>query len=126
MTIIGTGIDILSIKRIEKIFTIYGNLFAKKILSNYEWTDYLKSFNPINFLCKKFSGKEAISKALGIGMQYGVTWKQIEIKNDIFGKPYVQFYGKTKFLIQILQIKKTHITFSDEKKYTIASVILEK
>ena len=34
--ILGTGIDLLKISRVEKVLNKYGNIFIKKILSNDE------------------------------------------------------------------------------------------
>ncbi|CAL4320891.1 Holo-[acyl-carrier-protein] synthase [Buchnera aphidicola (Thelaxes suberi)] len=126
MTIIGIGIDIIEIKRMKKLFLIHKEKIAKKILSKNEWKRYLHHSSPINFLCKSFNGKEAASKALGTGIRNNIHWKDFEINNDKLGKPHLQFYGETKKKIKDMNVKKTHISFSHEKKYIISMVILEK
>ena len=41
-------------------------------------------------LCKRFAAKEALSKALGTGIRKGIKFKNIEIRNDNYGKPSIR------------------------------------
>ncbi|WP_422667184.1 holo-ACP synthase [Buchnera aphidicola] len=126
MTIIGIGIDIIDIIRIQKIILNYKEKFAKRILSKYEWQQYIISNNHINFLAKRFSIKEAASKALGTGICSGIKFNQIELYHDQYGKPKIRFFNNA--LIQLKKIKCNfiHISITDEKKYVYSIVILEE
>ncbi len=87
--ILGVGIDLLNMGRIEELYLKFNDKLANKILSEEELGDYKKSKNKINFLAKKFCAKEAFSKALGTGIGRGINFADITISNDILGKPIV-------------------------------------
>ena len=80
MNIFGVGIDIVEIQRIKETYSRYGERFARKILSNSELRNFYKNKNKISFLAKRFAAKEAVGKALGVGIKNGSILKNIEIK----------------------------------------------
>ncbi|QFQ32434.1 holo-ACP synthase [Buchnera aphidicola (Aphis fabae)] len=125
MPIIGIGTDIVEIKRIKRIFFQFGNKLAKKILSIQEWREYIIYKNKIHFLAKKFAAKEAASKALGTGINYGITFKQLELYNNILGKPNFRFLDHAFQKFKEIKCKSIHVSISDEKLYAHAIVILE-
>ncbi|QJC36462.1 holo-ACP synthase [Enterobacteriaceae endosymbiont of Donacia simplex] len=120
MKIIGIGIDIIEINRIKKNFIRFGDRFAYKILTKYELSIYKKSNNKIKILAKYFSVKEAAIKALSTSISSKIFFSQIELSNFTMGKP------KLKFLENIIYKYNIHVSFSDEKKYACAIVIIEK
>ncbi|URJ25018.1 holo-ACP synthase [Candidatus Blochmannia ocreatus (nom. nud.)] len=126
--IYGIGIDIVDIKKINHIITYSGDKLAKRILSKLEWTIYQnkkKSFR-IRFIAKRFAAKEAITKAFGTGISQGVTFNQIEIFNDQFGKPTINLFAYAELLAKKLSLKKMHITLSDTETYAYALAIFER
>ena len=122
MNIFGIGIDIVEVERIEKIHQKYGEKFASKILSNDELKNFLKDKNKIHFLAKRFAAKEAVGKALGVGIKNGSILKNIEIKNDINGKPFVNIKDIEK--LNMTEKKEIHISLSDEKKFAVANAVI--
>ncbi|MFI4819166.1 MAG: holo-ACP synthase [Enterobacterales bacterium] len=126
MTIIGIGTDIINIYRIKSIILNYGDNFAIRILSKNELYEYNKNKDKARFISKIFSVKESISKALGFGITKGIYFSQFEIYKNNLGKPLVHFLSKSLYLAIKLKINKIFITISDEKKYVISTVILEK
>ncbi|WP_343154947.1 holo-ACP synthase [Buchnera aphidicola (Pseudoregma panicola)] len=125
MSIIGIGIDIIKKSRIKKIKSLFGNKFAKKILSNLELKKYEFSKNKIKFLTKRFSAKEAFVKALGTGIRKDISFKNLEIYNNCLGKPKIKAFKKTLKFLKRNNIIKKHISISHEKKYFCSVVILE-
>ncbi|KAF0707666.1 holo-ACP synthase [Buchnera aphidicola (Aphis craccivora)] len=125
MTIIGIGTDIIEISRIKRIFFKFGNKLAKKILSIQEWKEYIISKNKIHFIAKKFAAKEAASKALGTGINYGITFKQLELYNNSLGKPYLRFLDHAFKKCKEIECKFIHVSITDQKLYAHAIVILE-
>ena len=91
--IYGVGTDVVEVSRIAKALERFGDGFAKKILSPEEFLVFQKNNLKENFLAKRFAAKEAFAKALGTGFRNDLNFKDIEIMNDKFGKPY---YLKTK------------------------------
>ncbi|QIQ41844.1 MAG: holo-ACP synthase [Buchnera aphidicola (Microlophium carnosum)] len=125
MSIIGVGIDFIEILRIRNIVFNYGNSFAKRILSREEWEKYIISKNNIHFLAKKFVAKEAASKALGTGINYGIEFNQLEFYNNKLGKPKLRFLENALKKSQEIQCKSVYVSISDQKLYAHALVILE-
>lgn len=91
--ILGVGIDLLNTYRVKKLFNKFANdKFAKKILSDQEmnvFNDIVDIDKKINFLAKRFSSKESLLKAVGIGLGGGIGLTDISILNDELGKPFV-------------------------------------
>lgn len=117
------GIDIIEVCRIKKIYRRFGDLFLKKILTDNE----IKNLNGkrlVYRIANRFAAKEAIVKALGTGFRKEIGFKDIEILNNVLGKPEVVFLNKAK--IQIKENLKNidqndiYISISDEKKYVVA------
>ncbi len=126
MNIIGIGIDILNIKRINNMNNKKINKFAKKILTKNEYKKYKNLKNKKEyFLAKKFTAKEAISKALGIGIKNGTLLKNFEIYNNKKGKPKIKILNKIFKIFKIKKNNKIHISITDEKKYAQSIVIIE-
>ena len=122
MNIFGVGIDIVEIQRIKETYSRYGERFARKILSNSELRNFYKNKNKISFLAKRFAAKEAVGKALGVGIKNGSILKNIEIKNDLHGKPFVNINNTKK--LNMTEKKEIHISLSDEKKYAVANALI--
>tara|TARA_B100001121_G_scaffold173494_1_gene151427 strand:- start:185 stop:562 length:378 start_codon:yes stop_codon:yes gene_type:complete len=122
MNIFGVGIDIVEIQRIKETYSRYGERFARKILSNSELRSFYKNKNKISFLAKRFAAKEAVGKALGVGIKNGSILKNIEIKNDLHGKPFVNINNTKK--LNMTEKKEIHISLSDEKKYAVANALI--
>ena len=126
MNIIGNGVDIVDNKRIEKL--IINNDFLRRIFTKNEIKISKSRKNKINFFAKRFAAKEAFVKALGTGFRDNINFSDIEIINGTNGKPKLKISHKIKQLIQKkFKTKKTNIyvSLSDEKKHSIAYVILE-
>ncbi len=81
--ILGSGIDIVAIARIERMFERYGERFLRRLLTPAEQAAALRLANPIPRLAGRFAAKEAVMKALGTGWGAGVNFTQIEVVNDI-------------------------------------------
>ena len=129
MAILGTGIDIVENYRLKKILLKKKSNFKKKIFTINEVAYCDKKSNSISCYSKRFAAKEAFVKALGIGFRKNINFKDIEILNNTYGKPYISINKKIANKIKTLfKVKKFNIllSISDEKKYSIASVIISK
>ena len=123
--IIGCGIDLVKIERIEKIIKKWGNNFILRIFTSSE-KEYCekKKGNKYQSYAGKFAAKEALLKALGLGLREA-NWKEIEIKNDKLGQPIINTSGKLKNIASIKGVRKYFISISHTKEYAIAQVVLE-
>lgn len=122
--IIGTGVDIIQISRIENLLLKKKEQFLNKVFTKDE-IEYLKErkYNPQS-VSGIFAGKEAVSKLLGTGIGK-VNWKDIEIVHGNKGKPYVVLYNQGLKVTYDLGIKNIELSISHEKEYAIAFAIGE-
>ena len=126
MKILGIGVDIVKNKRIKDL--VKNKIFINRIFGKKEIMISKKFFDKTNYFAKRFSAKEALVKALGIGFRNDLNLKDIQILNDKLGKPY---FLKTKKIDTIIfkkfKIKKydLFLSISDEKDYSISFTILK-
>ncbi|MDQ3187260.1 MAG: holo-ACP synthase [Pseudomonadota bacterium] len=124
--IYGIGTDLVEPSRIARLLEKYGERFARRLLTDEEWPDYINSGQPAMFLAKRFAAKEALSKAIGTGMRYPVSLSHIGIIHDRLGKPYFAFHPALSVLVRNEGITNHHLSISDELNLACAFVILEK
>ena len=123
--IVGVGVDIIDIRRIQRSLTRFGERFTDKVLCADERRS-LSGSRLAAYLARQFSAKEAVSKALGTGMRRGVHFRNIEIVRKGSGTPLVRLTGEAKSRAEELGISEIHISMSDEHDYAIAYVIATK
>ena len=127
MKILGIGVDIVENSRITE--SIKNNLFIKRIFSNLEILTAKKIKDKKSYYSKRFAAKEAFVKSIGTGFRNNINFKDISIVNDKLGKPSFIINEKIKKIVK-KQFKTSSFNFflsiSDEKKYSIAYVILQK
>ncbi len=123
--IIGCGIDLIKIERIEKIIKKWGDNFTSRVFTLLE-REYCekKKGNKYQSYAGRFAAKEALLKALGLGLREA-NWKEIEIKNDELGQPIIDTSGKLKNIASAKGVSKYFISISHTKEYAVAQVILE-
>lgn len=112
------GVDIIEIDRVEKIISEFGEKFLKKVFSDEEIHYCLSKAKPSQHFAARFAGKEAVSKALGTGFGKNLMLKDIEIRNDLNGKPKVFFKGEST--------DKILISISHSEHYVVAFAILKE
>ena len=121
--IIGVGTDIVEVDRIRKAFSRRPENFRRKILATEE-IEKTPVTREIEYLAKRFAAKEAISKVLGTGMQFGVSFRDILILTDLeTGQPLVELKGQAKQQASLKGINRILISISDEKDYAIAFAV---
>ena len=126
--IYGVGIDIIDIKRIRNVILKYGDRFKKKCFHKNEIVRSESKYNSIESYAKRYAAKEACAKALGTGLARGVHWKDIEVRNNEYGKPFILLHKKAKNLMKnyTKDKYKIEVSLTDEKEFAIANVIIFK
>ena len=127
MKILGVGVDIVENSRIKK--SLKNAKFISRIFTKSEIFQAKKVKNINSYYSKRFAAKEAFSKSIGTGFQNDLNFKDISIINNKLGKPSFVINEKIKKIVK-KQFKISSFNFflsiSDEKKYSIAYVILQK
>ncbi|HEX2831104.1 MAG TPA: holo-ACP synthase [Burkholderiales bacterium] len=123
--IYGIGIDVVEPHRIERLLGLYGERFARRVLTAVEWPGYEKTAKKVLYVSNRFAAKEAFSKAMGTGFRYPVTLQCISVVQNGLGKPSLQFDFKLQAMMERERIVGHHLTISDEKSLACACVVLE-
>jgi holo-[acyl-carrier protein] synthase len=123
--IYGIGIDLVNIKRMERVIRRWGDRFISRVFTAGEMEIcYSRSFPPSAFALR-FAAKEAFSKAIGTGMRKGVKWRDIEVFHFPGGKPGLRLHGRSSDICRENKITHFHLSLSDENEYGTAMVVLE-
>lgn len=127
--IVGVGTDLIEIPRIEAACSRHGDRFAQRILGPAEWQRYLhrrshSARRGIAFLATRFAAKEAISKALGLGMRLPMTWRSAEVVNEPGGRPIVVVHGTLKEFVAARRLR-LHVSVTDERSMAMAYAVAE-
>jgi holo-[acyl-carrier protein] synthase len=127
MKILGIGVDIIENSRIKR--SIKKKSFITRIFSKSEILYSKQLKDKTNYYAKRFAAKEALAKSIGTGFRDNLRFKDISVINNKVGKPSFLITNKLKMIIK-KQLKVSSFNFflsiSDENKYSIAFVILQK
>lgn len=122
--ILGTGIDLIEVARIEKALSRDIG-FRDKIFTPGE-IEYCESKkNKYQHYAARFSAKEAFLKAVGTGWRFGVRFADIDVYHDDLGQPHIRVSGVAKELTERLSVSKIHVSLSHLKELASAVVIIE-
>ncbi len=123
--LIGTGIDLVNIDRIERVMDRWGDLFLKRVFTEKEILRCRRRRYPAECFATRFAAKEAFLKAIGWGLRNGIRWTDIEVENDPLGKPSLFFQRKAKEAVEELTVHETFLTLSHDRPFAVAHVLLE-
>jgi holo-[acyl-carrier protein] synthase len=123
--ILGTGIDIIEVARIEASFEKFGERFLQRILRPAEIAYCLSHKRPAPFLAARFSAKEAISKAFGTGIGAQLGWQDMEVGRKESGEPFVILHENGQKLLQQRGARIVHLSLSHTDQHASAVAILE-
>jgi holo-[acyl-carrier protein] synthase len=127
--ILGFGIDLCDIRRIEDSLKRFGDRFVNRCFTDIERQKSDGRASRAASYAKRFAAKEACAKALGTGISKGVAWRDMGVVNLESGKPTLNLTGgAARQLAEILpagHIAVIHLTLTDEYPMAQAQVIIE-
>ena len=127
--IIGLGVDLCDIRRIEKVLAEHGDRFSRRCFTDIERAKADGRAARAATYAKRFAAKEACSKALGTGLGRGVSWRDMGVVNDSLGRPALQLTGGAAARLAALvppgYEAHVHLTMTDEYPLAQAQVIIE-
>lgn len=130
--IIGTGSDLIDIRRIERTLARFGERFIQRCFTETEIAKAERrraAGTHIATYAKRFAAKEACSKALGTGFSNGVFMRDIGVVNDEFGRPTLALTGgalaRLHTMIPPGRTANIHVTLTDEPPLAAVHVIIE-
>jgi holo-[acyl-carrier protein] synthase len=124
--ILGIGIDIIEVARIQASYEKFGERFLNRILHPNEIAYCLSYKAPAPFLAARFAAKEAISKAFGTGIGSHLSWQDMEVGRRETGEPFVILHGNGEKLLRERTARVVLISLSHTQQHATAIAILEQ
>jgi len=123
--IVGSGIDLAEIGRIQHSVERYGQRFLNHVYTAAEQAYCLRKRKSAESLAARFAAKEAGAKALGTGMSQGVNWLEIEVVRAPGGRPTLLFHGRAAERAARLGVTRAALSITHTGDLAMASVVLE-
>ncbi|MGA2988986.1 MAG: holo-ACP synthase [Candidatus Korobacteraceae bacterium] len=123
--IVGLGIDLAEVERIEGAIRRFGERFLRRIYTEAEISYCQSRGNSFERFAGRFAAKEAAMKAIGTGWRRGVTWRDFEVTREVSGRPVMRLSGIAAQVAGRLGAKRTLLSITHSNALAIAQVILE-
>jgi holo-[acyl-carrier protein] synthase len=120
MNILGIGTDIIESLRIAQMIEKHGELFLNRVYTPHEIEYCSARKAATQHYAGRFAAKEAVLKALGTGWTRGIQWRDIEVHNDLGGKPSILLSGGAYELSVQQGIDEMLISISHCRNYATA------
>jgi holo-[acyl-carrier protein] synthase len=121
---LSAGVDIIELDRIRQAVERHGQRFLARIFTPQEIARY---GHRLPELAARFAAKEAVSKALGVGLNHisthGIGWHEVEVLSDALGKPVAHLSGRAQELAQAQGLVEWAISLSHGREYAVALVV---
>ncbi len=85
------GIDLIEVVRIRKMLD--DQVFLERIFTQTERDECLRRVKPEECLAARWAAKEAVAKALGVGIGEFLTFQDVEVIVGERKAPYVRIHG---------------------------------
>ncbi|MGB0124665.1 MAG: holo-ACP synthase [Silvibacterium sp.] len=123
--LVGTGIDVVEIERIAASIERYGMRFLSRVFTAGEIAYCQRKKNSAESFAARFAAKEAGAKALGTGIQRGITWTEIEVRRARGERPTLHFSGRALEMAERLGVRRVSLSITHGKTTALATVHLE-
>lgn len=123
--IVGTGVDLCEVERIEQAIERHGRRFVERIFTEREAAYAEQKANKYERYAARFAAKEAGMKALGTGWHGGLGWRDLEVTNLPSGRPTLAFHGKAAEFAERLGVRNISLSLTHTTLQAMALVILE-
>lgn len=119
---LAVGVDLVEISRIARAVERWGDRFLRRV---YTPAEIARCRGRAPELAARFAAKEAVSKALGVGIwwQGGIGWTDVEVRQDRLGKPEVHLEGRAAQRAQALGLDVWALSLSHSGDQAIAMVV---
>lgn len=126
--ILGIGIDLIDIRRIERTLERFGDRFTRRVFTAAERERSDRRRWRAASYAKRYAAKEACAKALGTGLAQGVLWSEIGVVNAPSGRPILVLTGgalrRLERLVPEGKRARIDLTITDEPPIAQAMVVI--
>lgn len=129
--IVGMGVDLCMISRIEGVFSRHGDAFLERVFTEDEraYVERLRGSVRFGGYAKRWAAKEACAKALGTGFTQGVSFQEISVGRHPNGAPQLRVSGAAERALWALvpqgMVPELFISLSDDPPFAMAQVIIQ-
>ena len=125
MSVVGVGVDLVEVARIEHSLARFGERFLHRGFTEGE-IEYCKSMpHPARHFAARFAAKEAVSKAFGTGIGKSMGWKEIDIRRKPSGEPFLVLSGSAEQLASQRNVRASFISLSHTDNHAVATILLK-
>lgn len=125
MSVIGVGIDLVSVPRVRRLLERYGDRVLERLLTPSERAYCLTKVHPAQNVAARIAAKEAAFKALALDQDaLRIGWTELEVERDEDGRPRLQLHGRAAAAATRLGVKRSSLSLTHEREHAAAVVIL--
>ena len=125
MSLLGIGVDLVEVERIQHSLDRFGERFVKRVFTEGEIA-YCRSMKfPARHFAARFAAKEAVSKAFGTGIGKAMGWRDIDVHKKESGEPFLVLHGGAEKLATNRGMKSSAITLSHTDHHAVAMIVIE-
>ena len=120
MNVLGIGTDIVECLRIAQMIDRHGELFITRVYTPNEIRYCQSRRQATQHFAGRWAAKEAVLKALGTGWRRGISWRDVEVRNDSHGRPVVAFGGGAREIVEQRDIGEVLVSISHCRSHATA------
>jgi len=125
VAILGTGIDIVEVARLEEVLLRRGERFLERVFTEAERTYCANRPRPAIHYAGRFAAKEAVLKAIRTGWVAGIGWRDIEVTLGPGGEPSIHLSGGALARAREMGVETIHVSISHTEGHAVASAVAE-
>ena len=122
--ILGVGVDITDVERVRRAIERSGQAFLDRLFSPGEQAKCRERYDPGACFAMRFAAKEAVAKALRVGMG-PMGFRNAEVRNYDNGAPYLVLHGWLGRWWADNPGVRFHLSLSDAERQAVAMVVVE-
>jgi holo-[acyl-carrier protein] synthase len=125
MSIVGIGVDLIEVARVQHSLDRFGERFLRRVFTQGEIEYSMSMKFPARHLAARFAAKEAVSKAFGTGIGKAMSWRDIDVRKRESGEPFLVFEGRAKEMAMLRGVIQPLVTLSHTDHHAMAMIVLE-
>jgi holo-[acyl-carrier protein] synthase len=123
--LIGTGVDLIEVKRIAQSIERYGDRFLHRVFTADEIAYCGRKRGSAESFAARFAAKEAGAKALGTGISRGVAWTEFQVARQPGDRPTLALSGRAAQLATQLGVRTISLSLTHTANLAMATVMME-
>ncbi len=123
INIVGIGTDIIECLRIAQMIERHAEQFISRVYTEHE-IQYCQSRKAATqHFAGRWAAKEAVLKAMGTGWRRGISWRDVEVRNEAGGRPVVVLRGGARDVVEKMGIAQIQISISHCRSHATAFAV---